>query len=91
MDPTAAEAALSRVGKSLGRAVERDKLTSDDRDSILSRIVVTTDLGDQADRQLVIEAATENEALKRQIFTDLDEVVEDPSAVLASNTSSNPR
>lgn len=90
VDPTAAEAALSRVGKSLGRAVERDKLTSGDRDSILSRIVVTTDLGDQADRQLVIEAATENEALKRQIFTDLDEVVEDPSAVLASNTSSIP-
>lgn len=90
VDPATAEAALARVGKSLDRAVERGKLTSDARDSILSRIVVTTDLGDQSDRQLVIEAATENEDLKKQIFTDLDEVVEDPTAVLASNTSSIP-
>jgi 3-hydroxybutyryl-CoA dehydrogenase len=90
VDPAAAEAALARVEKSLGRAVERDKLTPGDRDSILTRIVVTTDLGDQADRQLVIEAATENESLKTKIFADLDEVVEDPSAVLASNTSSIP-
>lgn len=90
IDPTTAEAALARVGKSLERAVEREKLTPDERDGILTRIVVTTDLGDQADRQLVIEAATENESLKSQIFADLDDVVEDRSAVLASNTSSIP-
>lgn len=90
VDPAAAEAAMDRIGKSLERAVEREKLTSSDRDAILSRIVVTTDIGDQADRQLVIEAATENESLKRQIFTDLDDILEDPSALLASNTSSIP-
>lgn len=90
VDPATAEAAMARIGKSLERAVEREKLTSSDRDSILSRIVVTTDIGDQADRQLVIEAATENESLKRQIFTDLDDILEDPSALLASNTSSIP-
>jgi 3-hydroxybutyryl-CoA dehydrogenase len=90
VDPAAAEAALARIDKSLGRAVEREKLTSSDRDAVLSRIVITTDIGDQSDRQLVIEAATENEALKRQIFTDLDEIVEEPSALLASNTSSIP-
>lgn len=90
VDPATAEAAMARIGKSLERAVEREKLTSSDRDSILSRIVVTTDIGDQADRQLVIEAVTENESLKRQIFTDLDDILEDPSALLASNTSSIP-
>lgn len=90
VDPAAAEAALARIGKSLGRAVEREKLTPTERDAILSRIVVTTDLGDQSDRQLVIEAATENEPVKRQIFSDLDDIVEDEAALLASNTSSIP-
>jgi 3-hydroxybutyryl-CoA dehydrogenase len=47
-------------------------------------------LADQADRQLVIEAATENEELKKQIFTDLDNMVSDDDAILASNTSSIP-
>jgi 3-hydroxybutyryl-CoA dehydrogenase len=90
VDPAAAEAALARLNKSLERAVEREKLTTSDREAILSRIVVTTDIGDQSDRQLVIEAATENESLKLQIFTDLDDVMEAPSALLASNTSSIP-
>ena len=90
VDPAAAEAALARISKSLERAVEREKLTTSDREAILSRIVVTTDIGDQSDRQLVIEAATENESLKLQIFTDLDDVMEAPSALLASNTSSIP-
>ncbi|HEY4607282.1 MAG TPA: 3-hydroxybutyryl-CoA dehydrogenase, partial [Acidimicrobiia bacterium] len=46
-------------------------------------------LSEQADRQLVIEAATENEALKKTLFTDIDAVVAD-DAILASNTSSIP-
>jgi 3-hydroxybutyryl-CoA dehydrogenase len=56
----------------------------------LTNIQISIDLSDQADRQLVIEAATENEALKRQVFADLDAVVTDPGAILASNTSSIP-
>lgn len=85
-----AEAALARIDKSLSRAVERGKLDENGRAEIADRIRVSTDLADQADRQLVVEAATENEQLKLQIFSDLDTVVTDNDAILASNTSSIP-
>lgn len=89
IDAATAEAALTRIEKSLARAVERGKLDGLEPDTILGRITVSTDLDQQADRQLVIEAATENEGLKRQIFADLDDLVPD-DAILASNTSSIP-
>lgn len=90
VDASTAEAALGRIQKSLDRAVERGKLAADESADILSRITLSTDLEEQADRQLVIEAATENEPIKRSIFSDLDEIVTDPEAILASNTSSIP-
>ena len=86
----AAEAAMGRIEKSLARAVERGKLDEPAAKEIQGRITITTNLGEQADRQIVIEAATENEELKKQIFADLDEVVSDRDAILASNTSSIP-
>src|SRR5690606_7627022 len=79
-----------RIGKSLDRAIERGKLEHDERDAILARIRVSTDLSEQADRQVVIEAATENEGLKKALFAELDGVVTDGNAILASNTSSIP-
>lgn len=85
----AAEAALARIEKSLARAIEREKLDERGREEILGRISISTDLSEQSDRELVIEAATENEDLKKQIFADLDRIV-DESATLASNTSSIP-
>jgi 3-hydroxybutyryl-CoA dehydrogenase len=85
-----AEMALAKIAKSLERAVEREKLEKSTRDEILGRITVTTDLGDMADRQIVVEAVTESEDLKKDIFTKLDEIVADPDAILASNTSSIP-
>ena len=85
----AADAARARVETSLHRGVEKGKLEQSDRDSILARVEFSTDLSDQADRQLVIEAATEDEELKKAIFTDLDAVVAADS-ILASNTSSIP-
>ena len=85
-----AEMAIAKIDKSLGRAVERGKLEESTRGEILGRISVTTDLGDMADRQIVVEAVTENEDLKKDIFTRLDEIVTDPDAILASNTSSIP-
>ena len=85
----AADAARSRVETSLDRAVERAKLEPSDRDSILERVEFSTDLSEQADRQLVIEAATEDEELKKAIFADLDSAVAADS-ILASNTSSIP-
>lgn len=90
IDAGAAEAAMGRIEGSMARAIDRGKLSETDRKSILSRITVSTDLSEQSDRQVVIEAATENESVKRQIFTDLDGVIGDENAILASNTSSIP-
>lgn len=90
IDAGAAEAAIGRIEGSLTRALDRGKLDEPERASILDRITISTDLAEQSDRQLVIEAATENEELKKRIFEDLDEAVADDGAILASNTSSIP-
>ncbi|MGD2101337.1 MAG: 3-hydroxybutyryl-CoA dehydrogenase [Acidimicrobiia bacterium] len=90
IDASAAEAALGRVQKSMARAVERGKLEEARHDEILERITFSTDLAEQGDSDLVIEAATENEELKKEIFSDLDSTVAKPEAILASNTSSIP-
>ena len=90
IDAGAAEAAMGRIERSLARAIDRGKITDSERSSILENIEVSTDFEEQADRQLVIEAATENEELKSRIFSQLDEVVTDNDAILASNTSSIP-
>jgi len=90
VDAGAAEAGQRRLTKSLDRGVSAGKLSEADRDSALAAIAFTTDFGDLADRQLVIEAAVEYEPLKVDIFKQLDKVVTDDNAVLASNTSSIP-
>ncbi|HEX6300520.1 MAG TPA: 3-hydroxybutyryl-CoA dehydrogenase [Acidimicrobiia bacterium] len=84
-----ADAALERIEGSLARAVDRGKLDASERDRVLGNITISTDLDQHTDRQLVIEAATENEQLKKQIFADLDALVPG-DALLASNTSSIP-
>jgi len=84
------EMSLTRITASLDKAVDRGKLESADREAALGRLDYTTDLADMADRQLVIEAVTEDEGLKTEIFRALDEAIEDPDAILASNTSSIP-
>ena len=73
--------------RSFARGVERGKITQADADAALGRISFTTQLADFAHCDLVIEAATENMALKKTIFTELD-VICGPAALLASNTSS---
>jgi 3-hydroxybutyryl-CoA dehydrogenase len=83
-------AGRNRIVKSLERGVSAGKVTERERDRALDRLTVTTDLKDLADRQLVIEAVVEDEAVKAKIFAELDEVITDPDAVLASNTSSIP-
>ena len=90
VDAAAAETGQARFVKSLDRAVGSGKLTQDDRDAALARVTFTTDIDDLADRQLVVEAVVEDEAAKVAIFKELDRVVADPTAVLASNTSSIP-
>ncbi|MGZ8178452.1 3-hydroxybutyryl-CoA dehydrogenase [Williamsia sp. SKLECPSW1] len=85
-----AAAGRSRILRSLDRGVSSGKLTEREREQASWRLRFTSDLGDFADRQMVCEAVVEDEAVKTAIFTELDKVVTDPDAVLASNTSSIP-
>ena len=85
-----AAASRARIEKSLDRAVDRGKLEAADRDVVISRLVFGSDLSLMADRQLVVEAVVENETVKSDIFGQLDEIVTDSDAILASNTSSIP-
>jgi 3-hydroxybutyryl-CoA dehydrogenase len=89
-DETAAKAGRGRLEHSLDTAVRRGKLDADDRELLLERLLITTDPARLADRQLVVEAVPEIEAAKVETFRLLDDVVEDPDAILASNTSSIP-
>jgi len=90
IDDATVAAARSKIEKSTGRAVDKGKLEPEAREEILDRITYTTDLAHLGDRQLIVEAITENEALKLDIFRILDGVLEDDDAILASNTSSIP-
>ena len=78
-----------RIEASLGKAVERGKLSASERDETLQRLRGTTSFDDFAACELVIEAATENPDIKRKTFAELDRVCP-PHAILASNTSSIP-
>ncbi|MFD5799234.1 3-hydroxybutyryl-CoA dehydrogenase, partial [Streptomyces diastatochromogenes] len=78
----------TRVARSLDRAVNKGKITPERRDEVLGRIAFTRDLGELSDRQLVIEAVKEDEALKLDLFASLDKIVQSPDAIFASNTSS---
>ncbi len=80
-----AEAARATIEKNLSRAVKKESITATDADAALARIALTTDNAAFADADLVIEAATENEAIKAKIFAGLKLK---PAALLATNTSS---
>lgn len=83
-------AGRARIVKSLERGVSAGKITERERDLALKGLTFTTTMTDLADRQLVIEAVIEDEKVKADIFAKLDEIITDPDAVLASNTSSIP-
>jgi 3-hydroxybutyryl-CoA dehydrogenase len=81
-----AERGRSTIDRYLTRGVERGRLTADEREAALGRLTLTTELGDFADCDLVIEAVLEELDLKREVFAELDRVTR-PDAVLATNTS----
>ncbi len=83
-------AGRNRIVKSLERGVSAGKITERERDGAVANLRFTTAMADLADRQLVIEAVIEDEKIKAGIFSQLDEIITDPDAVLASNTSSIP-
>jgi 3-hydroxybutyryl-CoA dehydrogenase len=86
----AADAGRARITNSLARGVKSGKLSEEARDTALARLSFTTDLGDFADRELVVEAVAEHEPTKLDVFTTLDKVVTSEDAIFASNTSSIP-
>jgi 3-hydroxybutyryl-CoA dehydrogenase len=79
----------SRLETSLGRAVERGRLSEADRDAQLARVRFTTVRGDLATADLVTEAVPERLEVKAALFADLDQICP-PNTVLATNTSSLP-
>lgn len=77
------------IDKTLSRNVEKGRITEEDKQAALARLVPSTDLQDAADVDFVVEAASENMAIKEQIFRKLDEIAR-PGVILATNTSSLP-
>lgn len=72
---------------STARAVRREKLSEEERDQLLGRVTLTSELADLRDADLVVEAVVESATIKKRIFSDLDDIVA-PDTVLATNTSS---
>lgn len=87
VDEATAENGIERIAKGLGRLVEKEKISADDRTAILKRISPTGDYASFADCGLVVEAATEQFELKQKLFAKADEAMK-AGAILASNTSS---
>ncbi len=85
--PEQLEKAVQTIDKNLSRNVKKERMTEDEKKAILDRITTTEKLEDVKDCDLVIEAATENAKIKKQIFADLCAVC-DEKTILASNTSS---
>ena len=83
------EHGLATITKILSRNVDKGKITGEEKDAVLGRIKTSVSLQDMAAADFVVEAATENEAIKNKIFNDLDEICA-PGVILSSNTSSIP-
>jgi len=83
------ERGLATITKILSRNVDKGKMTDDEKAAVLGRIKTSVSLKDMSSADFVVEAAVENEALKFQIFKDLDEICES-GVILATNTSSIP-
>jgi 3-hydroxybutyryl-CoA dehydrogenase len=81
-----ADAARAKIEHFLDRAVEKGRITSDDRDAALARLRTTTDVADVAGSDLVIEAIVEDLDAKRELFAELDRICA-ADAILATNTS----
>ncbi|MBB4100990.1 3-hydroxybutyryl-CoA dehydrogenase [Sphingomonas kyeonggiensis] len=89
VDQARAEAGKAGIAKQLARAVEKEKISAADAEAALGRITCVGGTDSFAPCDLVIEAATEREAIKRQIFESVGKVL-GAEAILASNTSSIP-
>ncbi|RMF01986.1 MAG: 3-hydroxybutyryl-CoA dehydrogenase [Alphaproteobacteria bacterium] len=89
IDSARIEEALATINGNLARQVSSGKITEEDRDKALARITPVSDYEAMGDADLVIEAAVEDETIKRKIFTELCPFLSE-TAIVASNTSSIP-
>jgi len=87
VSPEQLQKAVATMGRNMDRQVNRHLITADDKDAALARVNATTDYAAFGDADLVIEAATEKEEIKRSVFKTLTPHLK-PSCLLATNTSS---
>lgn len=90
ISPDAAKAAAAKVEASLRKAESRGKIDAAEVTAVLARIRFETDLETLADRDLVVEAASEHEETKLELFRKIGQILTKEDAILASNTSSIP-
>jgi 3-hydroxybutyryl-CoA dehydrogenase len=81
-----ADAMMAGLEKSLAKQVDRQKLDAAERDTVLGRVQVVTDLGELAECDLVLESIVEDLAAKKHLFSELDRICGD-GTILATNTS----
>jgi 3-hydroxybutyryl-CoA dehydrogenase len=86
VSPDLGEKARERIDHYLSRGVEKHRLTQEEKDKALDSLTLVTELSDLGSCQLVIEAAFEDLGIKRELFGELEKIVE-PDAILATNTS----
>ncbi|GBF10369.1 putative 3-hydroxybutyryl-CoA dehydrogenase [Tepidibacillus sp. HK-1] len=80
---------LKVIEKNLTRNIEKGRISVEEKEQILARFQLTTELGLASEADFIIEAATENMGTKTKIFQELDQIAR-PDVILASNTSSLP-
>jgi len=80
---------MNKISKFLDRSVEKGKMTSDERSSIMGRLKGTSKIEELSSCDIVVEAIVENAAIKKELFRKLDAIL-GPEAILASNTSTIP-
>jgi 3-hydroxybutyryl-CoA dehydrogenase len=81
------ERGLAAINKSLQRDVDKERISADEKQRIVGRVRSTTDFSLFGEATFVVEAVTENLAIKTEVFKALDRITP-PDAILASNTSS---
>jgi len=84
-----ADAVVAGLTKSLDTQVSKERITADERDAVLARVIATDHLGKLAECDLVIESVVEDFAVKKELFGELEQIVK-PSGILATNTSTLP-
>jgi len=89
IDPERAKKGIEKIERNMDRQVRRALITEDEKADGLARITVVADYVAMKDCDVVIEAATEKEAIKKEIFAKLTETLK-PEAIICSNTSSIP-